>query len=338
MSTLFLVGKKDGGNRPVITFKKLIKLIPYQHFKMESLHYLRYMLQQGEYMCKLDIKYANFSVPLHRNSRDKVRFQWSAKLYELLCLCFGLGPAPRIFTKTSKVLISLTMRLNIKIVIYLDDILLLGRSINDVLIETDIVIFLLQHLGFVINLKKSILTPQQKIEFLGLLVDSLNMSLSLTPEKLMKVTSQCLEMYKTEKVSILQLTKLLGFLSSTAQAVLPVQLQFRYLQQIQVELLSRDPSYQHQVTLNSSAKEELLWWAPSVKLCNGRCLVQPQAEMVIQMDASKIGWGASCQGLTTRGVWSKQERSLYINVLELLAVKLALLSFTKNKKVKAIHF
>ena len=52
--------------------------------------------------------------------------------------------------------------------------------------------------------------------------------------------------------------------------------------------------------------------------------------MVIQADASKTGWRASCQGLTTRGVSSKQERSLYINVL-LLAVKLALLSFTKTR-------
>ena len=29
VSTLFLVDKKDGGNRPVINFKKLNKLIPY---------------------------------------------------------------------------------------------------------------------------------------------------------------------------------------------------------------------------------------------------------------------------------------------------------------------
>ena len=133
--------------------------------------------------------------------------------------------------------------------------------------------FLLQHLGFVINLKKFILTPQQKIEFLGLLVDPLNMSLPLTPEKLMKVTSQCLEMYKTEKVSILQLTKLIGLLSSTTQAVLPAELQFQYLQQIQVKSLSRDPSDKHQITLNSSAKQKLLWWVQNLKLCNGRYLV-----------------------------------------------------------------
>ena len=137
---------------------------------------------------------------------------------------------------------------------------------------------------------------------------------------------------------ILRLTKLIGLLSSTAEAVLPAQLQCLYLQQIQVESLSRDPSYQHQVTRNSSAKQELLWWVQNLKLFNGRFLIQTQAQMVIQTDASKTGWGASCQGLTTRGVWSKQERTLHINVLELLAVKLALLSFTKNRKVRAIHF
>ena len=222
------------------------------------------MLQQGDYMCKLNMKDACFLVPLHRNCRDKVRFQWLGKFYEFPCLCFGLGLAPNNFYQNFK-----TVKIpneEIEYQIYLDDMLLLGRAMKEVLIATDVVIFLLQHLGFVINLKKSILTPQQKLEFLGLLVSFLNMSLSLTPEKLMKVTSQCLKLYKTDKVSILQMTKLVGLLSSPAQAVLPAQLQFWYYQQIQVESLSQDPSYQHQVTLNSSAKQELLWRVQNLKL------------------------------------------------------------------------
>ena len=60
--------------------------------------------------------------------------------------------------------------------------------------------------------------------------------------------------------------------------------------------------------------------------------------MVVQTDASKTGCGTSCQGLTTGGIWSKQERSLHINVSELLAVKLALLCFTKHRAVRAILF
>ena len=35
---------------------------------------------------------------------------------------------------------------------------------------------------------------------------------------------------------------------------------------------------------------------------------------------------------------SKWERSLDVNVLDILTVKLALLSFSKNRKIRAIHF
>ena len=39
----------------------------------------------------------------------------------------------------------------------------------------DTVIYLLQNLGFIINVKKSILHPCQKIEFLGMEIDSIKM-------------------------------------------------------------------------------------------------------------------------------------------------------------------
>ena len=49
------------------------------------------------------------------------------------------------------------------------------------------------------------------------------------------------------------------------------------------------------------------------------------------------GWGALCQGITTEGRWSSVEKAWHINVLELEAVSLAILSFTKFKKLKSIH-
>ena len=52
------------------------------------------------------------------------------------------------------------------------------------------VIFLLQHLDFVINLKKYVLHPTQKIEFLGLIVNSQTINLSLPAEKIEKIKDQ----------------------------------------------------------------------------------------------------------------------------------------------------
>ena len=55
-------------------------------------------------------------------------------------------------------------------------------------------------------------------------------------------------------------------------------------------------------------------------------------------DASRTGWGVGCQRIETRGVWSSQELSQYVNILEVLVVKLASISFTKAKKRNSIHF
>lgn len=118
-----------------------------------------------------------------------------------------------------------------------------------------------QHLGFVINLKKSVLEPWQRMEFLGLIVDSRDRSLALTKEKLQKVMVSCVEMHEAITISILELTKLIGLLCSTVQAVLPAQ-QFRYMQNLKIKALKQHLCYQQQVVLGF------------------RCRVQTGAKMV----------------------------------------------------------
>ena len=73
--------------------------------------------------------------------------------------------------------------------------------------------------------------------------------------------------------------------------------------------------------LNQKSKQELTWWIQNLSLCNGRCIVHPPPQMMIETDVFKTGWGAACQGEKTRGVWSEQEQKLHINILELLAMK-----------------
>ena len=145
LSNVFLVGKKGGEYRPVINLKHLNQFIPYQHFKLEDLFCLREMLQKDDFICKLDMKDAYFSVPLHQSTRKYVRFFWSGNLYKLLCLCFVLGPAPRIFTKFLKVPKLALRQINVQVIIYLDDMPLIGQTMEDILMSKDTTIFLLQH-------------------------------------------------------------------------------------------------------------------------------------------------------------------------------------------------
>ena len=85
--------------------------------------------------------------------------------------------------------------------------LLIGRTAENVQMYRDTVILLLQELGFVINLKKSVMTPSQEMEFLGMVINSKEMTISLPEEKLQKVKLQCLDLYQSPQVSILQLMK-----------------------------------------------------------------------------------------------------------------------------------
>ena len=76
----------------------------------------------------------------------------------------------------------------------MDDALLTDHTIEETLMARDTVIFRLQQLGFVLSLNKSVLTPTQRIGFLGVIVDSLFMTRSLPDKKVSKVQKQCLEL------------------------------------------------------------------------------------------------------------------------------------------------
>lgn len=69
--------------------------------------------------------------------------------------------------------------LNIPLIIYLHDMLVSGRATEETLMSCQSLIYILQFLDFVINLKKSILTPVKETEFLGMIVNSREMTLSL---------------------------------------------------------------------------------------------------------------------------------------------------------------
>jgi len=52
-------------------------------------------------------------------------------------MCFGLGPAPLVFTKLMKVPVALLRQLHVILIIYLDDILPIARSIAELIQSRD---------------------------------------------------------------------------------------------------------------------------------------------------------------------------------------------------------
>ena len=93
----------------------------------------------------------------------------------------------RVFTKIFKVPFEHLRSLRHNSVVYVGDSYLQGEIYQACLNNISDAIKLLRELGFVINTEKSVLTPGQTIDFLGFIISSKNMTLSLNDEKKNKI-------------------------------------------------------------------------------------------------------------------------------------------------------
>ena len=83
--------------------------------------------------------------------------------------------------------------------------------------------------------------------------------------------------------------------------------------------------------------EDLAWWTNPSNLAQGVPLSTPPPEVLLYTDASKEGWGAHFQDLTASGIWSKDESSLHINMLEMKAVLMACHAFQNRLMGQMVH-
>ena len=109
-STLFLVPKKDGSQRPV---KALNGFVQTHHFTMEGIHTLKELVRQGDWLTKVDLKDAYFTILIRQKFRHLLHFTFQEESYEFTCLPFGLSSAPWVFTKTLKPAVGLLRKLGI---------------------------------------------------------------------------------------------------------------------------------------------------------------------------------------------------------------------------------
>lgn len=338
LSRLFLVPKKSGELRPVVNLKPLNGYLSYEHFKMEGLSMLKDLLRPGDFCAKIDMKDAYYGVPLAREHSRFVAFEWRDRFYQFTCLPFGLAQSPRVYTKVIRPVAAILRRLGIRLIVYLDDWLLLNESSEGLTKEVEKALTLFSRLGLTVNHEKSVLSPSQRVEFLGMIVDTTRMSLSISEEKLDRIENQCRQLLAANAVQAVDLAKILGHFTSVAQAILPSALYSRNLQHLLGSHVRKFNSYEGQVSLDELARRELRLWLSQVRLWNGRSILPPEPQEVVTSDASDAGWGAVWREQSTGGRWSADERAMHINYRELLAAFLALKSFLRNARDVHILF
>ncbi|KAM9954846.1 hypothetical protein ACTFIW_000949 [Dictyostelium discoideum] len=317
-------------HRPVLDLKRLNTYINNQSFKMEGIKNLPSMVKQGYYMVKLDIKKAYLHVLVDPQYRDLFRFVWKGSHYRWKTMPLGLSTAPRIFTMMLRPVLRMLRDINVSVIAYLDDLLIVGSTKEECLSKLKKTMGLLVKLGCKLNLEKSVLEPTQSITFLGLQIDSVSMKLLVPKEKKKSVIKEIRNFLKLDCCSPRKLAGLKGKLIALKDAVIPFRLYTRRTNKFHSQCLTlANGDWDQSFPIHQDVKSEISHWLTVLNQWNGKEIsLFPSYDYVLTTDASKSGAGATLKkGNKIIKTWSFQwpttQSDMSSNRREMLALLMA---------------
>ena len=154
---------------------------------MDSIWTATSLMRKNCYMASVDLKNAYYSVPVLSKHQKYLKFIWNGNLYKFTCLPNGLAFCPGKFTKLMKPVYSSLRQQGHVSSRYIDDLFLMGNDYKECASYVIDTIKLLNSLGFVPHPTKSVFIPKQILVFLGFVLNSVDMTVSLMSEKRKKV-------------------------------------------------------------------------------------------------------------------------------------------------------
>ena len=334
-STYFIIPKSDGGFRGCLDCRYYNLYVQSIYFKMDSLRTLRDLSLPGDWMVKLDLRHAYLVVGIHPNARPAFRFRTAHGDYQFRTICFGLRSAPRVFTRLLKPVFALLRKQGIRLVGFIDDVAILGRTPLEAVQNGMKVVALLTALGFIVHAIKSDLTPKQADgEFLGAVCDfrAEVMAFRMPGKKRRKLRASCRSLLKSSTpLSPRQLSRVLGTMVAARLMVDKAALNSRGLERdLKRALILTGEDWDVRLwTLSSEAVENLVWWIETLGQATECMMYLKVHELVIDCDASPWGFGGFLGSLATGGFWGLTERDMSQNAREMAAMDLSLRTFVK---------
>ena len=327
VSNIFLRPKPNNKWRLIIDLSELNRYITKHHFKMENLEVATRLMFTDAFLASIDLRDAYYAIPIHPKDRKFLCFQWKDKFFQFTCLPFGLCSAPWLFTKTLKPIFAEFHKKGFSGFGYIDDTFIVASSEQECYDAIEFLVNLFSKLGFRVHPEKSVLVPTKQLVFLGYVLDTEQMSVTPTQEKKEKISSMVTKAMSKDKHKIREIASLIGTLNDVCKGSEYGHAQVKSLeiQKNRALFSSGSKGFDGNMLLNSYCKEELVWWIRNINSAKKAIRISPP-ELVLETDASNLGWGAKFDDVSTGGRWSELESQAHINAKEILAVKLGLQS------------
>ena len=334
ISPLSCTPKKNSKLRLVTDLRRLNDHIKSQSFRHEGIDTVTDQIQSEDYLVTIDLKNGYHHVQIHYDDRKYLGFEWRGHYYMWCVLPFGLKCSSYFFCKTVRPVIQFLRQQNIRIVSYVDDILLMcqGRDLTD---HTEFTLLTLQELGFNVNFEKSRLDGSRCIEYIGFNIhtESDTPWITVPSSRIHKLKKDIRHCMKKGTIKARFLARIAGQCVSMCKAVLPGKLLLRNI----YRLLSKRSAWNSMLIIDKPSLADLQWWLKALGTWNGAPLKISIPEIQIETDASSTGWGATCCGKDASGIWSSELHHMPSNYRELMAVHMSLLSFKDLIKGKVVQ-
>ena len=291
------------------------------------------LLGRGCLLAKSDIKSAFRLIPIHPADFELLGFKFQGLYYFDKMLPFGASISCSLWNHFADFLHWVTNQFskNPFIIHYLDDFLFCGPPLSSQC-ATTLQTFrtMCSELGVPIAEGKMV-EPTTHLVFLGISFNTLNMTMSLPPEKLHTLREAIQAVLQAKKVTLKQLQSLLGLLNFACRVVAPGRAFCRRIIDSTVGVKKQH----HKIRVTINMKHDLLVWTQFLQHYNGISVINitPLDDYSIQLftdsaGGEKGGFGVYFNGKWAWGVWPTHWSTLGITrdmtFLELFPVIVAL--------------
>ena len=184
---------------------------------------------------------------------------FEGKLCHFASLPNGLHSGPRKFTKVLKSPLAYLHKRLINISGYIDGLFTCSPSYGKCEQNIKCSINLLESLGFIIHPEKSLFVPTRCIEYLGFVLNSQSMTISLSDVKKEKMKLLCSEILEDECPKIRTIAKLLRKFTSSFAVVQFGKLHYRSLEREKIQPLRLSKgSFDKKMKVPSAGKENIV--------------------------------------------------------------------------------
>ena len=337
ISNHFVKLKSDGDARVLFDLSDFNDFVPDEHFKMEDAETVKTMILPDSYMASLDWKDAYYSVKIHPSHRKYLRFYWNGKLMQYTCLPQGLKCAPRIFTKLTRVNLSVLREQGVKASNFIDDSFIIDKNLLATRRAVQKTVAISEFSGWVIHPEKSVLDPSQILQHLGFVFNSNNMTVKISDERANKIISLCkfirVATERRRKITIRIFAKLIGCMVSTFTGNQYAKLLCRScVNEKNINLAHNRGNFDAKMRVTNKSLAFIKVWENEAHLMNAPICRAPPS-VFLESDASDISWGGVFRSklpIHTRGSWDEFESDWHNNLKELKAACLVIMSFCKN--------